>query len=169
MDSPETPIYQLLVDHFLDDDTLHYADEKIAYDGEPSEHMAPLNEAARVRMRAMLDRLDESSQRMAALVGRPHTGRLTDLADLIAQAASDQKILAERAQTDIIRRAMPTVPDKPTPARPDMVPLADRRRATLAKTTVRSTTPPPKQVRGVEPIHRTGMDRLTEKAPIEGG
>jgi hypothetical protein len=166
----DTPVYQLLTDHFLDDDTLHYAGEQIAYDGEPSEHMAPLNDAARTRMRAMLDHLDECAREKAALVGRPYRGRLTDVADLLAQAAQDQKILQERAQTETIRRAMPVVPDKPAPPTPATASLSDRRRAALAKTTVRASVPPqqPKRGPGVEPIHRPGMDRLTEKAPVEG-
>lgn len=167
----DTPVYQLLADHFLDDDTLHYSGEQIAYDGEPSEHMAPLNEAAQKRMRVMLDRLDAAAREKAELVGRPYRGRLTDLGDLVAQAQSDAKVLQERAQQETIRRAMPVAPDpnKPTPVRPDMVPLADRRRATLAKTTVRHTAPPNQQKRGPgDPIHRPGRDQLTEKAPMEG-
>ena len=166
---PQTvPVYKLLVDHFLDDDTLHYADETIAYEGMPSEHMAPLNEAAEVRMRAMLDALDDEARRKAEMVGRPYRGRLTDLGAIIEQATRDEKVLAERAQTEIVRRAMPVVPDKPAPARPDMEPLAIRKQKTLEKSSVRGMIAPGQKQREVQAIHRPGHDRLSEKAPIEG-
>lgn len=168
--SQDTPVYQLLCNHFLDDDTLHYEGEQIAYDGEPSEHMAPLNKAAEIRMRAMLDRLDAAAREKAELVGRPYRGRLTDLGDLIAQATTDQKVLQERATQETIRRAMPVVPDKPAPVRPDMEPLAIRKQKTQLKTKVRAFGQPVAKGRAttVESIHRTGPDKLTEKAPLEG-
>lgn len=167
--SKETPVYELLAEHFMDNDTLYPAGSQIAYEGPPSEHMAPLNEAARVRMQAMLDELDEKARQKADLVGRPYRGRMTDLGDLIAQAQSDAKILQDRAQTETIKRALPTVPTGPVPVRPDMVPLADRRRAALAKSKVRASSPPGKVARApTEPIHRMGRDQLTEKAPMEG-
>lgn len=165
----DVPVYKLLVDHFLDDDTLHYADETIAYEGMPSEHMAPLNETAKVRMRAMLDSLDDEARRTADLVGKPFRGRLNDLGEMIAMAAAVQNKNAEKAQVETVRRAMPVVPDGPVPARPDMVPMAVRRQQTMDKSSVKGVVAPgAKPVQRVEANHRPGHDRLSEKAPIEG-
>ena len=168
--SDDTPIYELVADAFLDDDTLHKAGEQIAYLGSPNEHMAPLNRAAEVRMREMLDHLEQCAMEKAQLVGRKYTGRLTDLGDIIAQATQDQKTLAERASAEAIKRAMPQpLSDKPVVGVQSQKTLDQRRQDTAAKTTVKAYGQPVQKGRAIqEPIHKMGGDRLTEKAPLEG-
>src|SRR5262245_34844175 len=164
---PKVPIYQLLVPHFLDDDSYHEANEQMAAEGEPSEHMAPLNEAARQRCQAMLDRLDAEAKKMADLVGRPYRGRLNDLGDLIAQSTADAKILRDRAEA--AKRQIPTVPTEAIPMQPALVPLAVRRQRTLAKSGVKgSRKAPPQNTRPVQrPIHEMTTENRVQ-APLQG-
>lgn len=100
----DKPVYQLLADCFLDDDTLHREGEQIIYPGTPNEHMAPLNEAAKQRMVAYQSHLDDCAREKAELMGRPFRGRLGDWQDTVAQVRADAEVLA--------KRQMPTVPDK---------------------------------------------------------
>ena len=164
------PVYQLLADAFLDDDTLHLQGEMVAYEGPPNEHMAPLNDLAKARMQKMMDHLERCAMEKAELVGRKYTGRLTDLGDLIMQATSDAKVLQERAQTEAIKRAMPQpLSATPTPGLPTQKPLAIRKQEIDAKTTVKSYGNTVRQGRAApEPIHKAGQDRLTGNAPLEG-
>lgn len=98
----DKPVYQLLADCFLDDDTLHREGEQIIYPGTPNEHMAPLNESARQRMLAYQKHLDDCAREKAELMGRPFKGRLADWQDTVAQVRADTEVLA--------KREMPKVP-----------------------------------------------------------
>ena len=167
--SQDTPIYQLLAPAFLDNDTWYPEGMEIAYEGPPNEHMAPMNEAARVRMQAMLDHLDECAREQAQLVGRPYKGRLTDLGELIAQASQDAKVLQQREQAEVVKRAMPQpLTDTPAPGLPTMKPLAIRKQEADAKSSVKAFGAPVAKGRATEVLHKMGQDRLTEKAPIQG-
>jgi len=164
------PVYQLLANALREYDTLHMEGEIVAYEGSPNEHMAPLNEPAKARMSVMMAHLDDCAREKAELVGRKYTGRLNDLGDLIAQVQSDAKVLAQREQTDVIKRAMPQpLTGTPTPGLPTQKPLAIRKQEIDAKSTVKSFGNTVNKGRAVpETIHKTGQDRLTEKAPLEG-
>jgi hypothetical protein len=167
--SQNTPVYQLLAPAYLDDDTYHVEGETIAYEGEPNEHMAPLNEPARIRMRTMLDHLEQCAREKAEFVGRKYTGRLTDLGDLIAEASRDAKSLAQREQAEAIKRAMPLpMTGPPAPGLPSQKPLSVRKQETDARSSVKAFGAPVQKGRATEVMHKIGQDRLTEKAPLEG-
>lgn len=93
---PGTPVYRLLKDCFMEDDTLHPEDEEIAYVGTPNEWMEPLNEPARVKMTAYLEYLDDCQRAVDAKAGREFTGRLTDLGDILARVRGDTKAEVEQ-------------------------------------------------------------------------
>ena len=86
-----TPVYRLLKDHYMEDDTMHPEDEVIAFTGTPTEWMEPLNDPARNVMRTYIQFLDKCAEDAAIKAGRPFSGRITDLGDQIAQAMNDAR------------------------------------------------------------------------------
>lgn len=74
---PERPAYRVLdVSGFYgDDDTLYMEGAEIEFDGEPCVEMEPLNQAAQVKMEALLQKLDDAGRAAAEKAGRPYVGR----------------------------------------------------------------------------------------------
>lgn len=101
-----TPVYRLLTACYLEDDTVHGEDEEVAYLGVPNEWMEPLNEPAREKMQEYLTHLDQCAERAANAKGRPYTGRLTDIGDVLAQALSDARGTATRENTLAVKSDM---------------------------------------------------------------
>lgn len=69
---------------FSDNDTLYLVDSngepaEIYYDGEPNEELEPLNELARQRLTAHLDKLDALGKAASEKLGRPYVGRPRNL------------------------------------------------------------------------------------------
>lgn len=149
-DLPEdTPIYELLKDCYMEDDTLHPEGEQIAYTGTPNEFMEPLNEAARLKMRTYLDYLDDCGRKAAEKFGRVYTGRITDLGDQIAQAMGDA-----RAEAQSMPIAMPKKRD--IPQRPDLATPAQRK---LKPSKLLASRPvPPEGPRQAVPISVQGKN-----------
>lgn len=90
---PERPAYRVLdvAGFFGDDDTLYTEGAEIVFDGEPAVEMEPLNEAARVKMIALLEKLDEEGRKVAEKLGRPYTGRPRTLEGGLALASAIQR------------------------------------------------------------------------------
>jgi len=91
--APERPAYRVLdvAGFFGDDDTLYPEGSEIFFDGEPSVEMEPLNEAARVKMIALLEKLEEKGREAAEKAGRPYTGRPRSLEGGLALASAIQR------------------------------------------------------------------------------
>lgn len=89
----ERPAYRVLdvAGFFGDDDTLYAEGAEIYFDGEPSIEMEPLNEPARVKMIALLERLDDEGRKAAEKAGRPYTGRPRNLEGALALATAVQR------------------------------------------------------------------------------
>ena len=156
----DKPVYQLLADCFLDDDTLHREGEQIIYPGTPNENMAPLNKVAEERMAAYQAHLDECAAEKAALMGRPFRGRLADWQDTVAQVREDAAVLA--------KRTMPTVPKEATPLTgvAGNTLQARREKAEASGVKVAGTADRPSGRPDAQPIHRERG--LTQSPPIGG-
>lgn len=89
----DVPAYEQLNPQgfFADDCTLYPEGEVLVWDGTPNEYMKPLNAPARERMEAFLKELDGGAMAVAKKYDRPYTGRITDLADQVAQGMADAK------------------------------------------------------------------------------
>lgn len=71
-----------------DDDNLYKQDEVIYWDGEPNEEMEPMNEMARVRLVAYLEKLDNLGRLAAEKAGKPFVSRPRTLDGAIEIATS---------------------------------------------------------------------------------
>lgn len=90
---PERPAYRVLdvAGFYGDDDTLYAEGAEIFFDGEPSVEMEPLNEAARIKMNALYERLDEEGRKAAEKAGRPWSGRPRTLDGALELASAIQR------------------------------------------------------------------------------
>lgn len=149
----DTPVYRLLKDCFMEDDTLHPEDEIVAFTGIPNEYMEPLNEPARRNMGVFLAHLDKCGREAAERAGRPYTGRITDLGDQIEQAMKDAK--SGVADPGKLNFTMPTKQD--VPQRPDLIPQA-LRKPKANKKLLASKAPPQQGKPTPRPIHIQGKD-----------
>lgn len=105
---PEQPAYRVLdvAGFFGDDDTLHAEGEEIFFDGEPCVEMEPLNEPARIKMEALLNRLDDAGRAAAEKAGRPYVGRPRNLDGALELATAIQRqemavMGAEKTKTSV--------------------------------------------------------------------
>lgn len=94
----ERPMFRITstAGFFGPDDTLYTVDDngnpaEIYFDGEPAIEMEPLNEAARVKYVAMLEKLDKLGRETAEKLGRPWTGYRRDLSGALEIATAVQK------------------------------------------------------------------------------
>lgn len=92
------PAYRVLDPNgfFGPDDTLYQFDEygepvTIYFDGEPNEQLEPVNEPARVKLNAYLERLDEAAKTAAEKLGRPFVGRPRNIDGAIELATALQR------------------------------------------------------------------------------
>lgn len=155
----DKPVYQLLADCFLDDDTLHREGEQIIYPGTPNEHMAPLNAIAKQRMDAYQAHLDDCAAEKAALMNRPFKGRLQDWQDTVAQVRADAEVLAKR-QTPTVPTEAPTL----TGVAGNTL-EARRSKARASGVEVAGSAAKPQRPEAQQ-IHRESG--LTERAPLGG-
>lgn len=125
---PGTPVYRLLKEWFGPDDTMHWEDEEIAYTGTPNEWMEPLNEPAREQMEIYLKHLDDCGRAVARKYGREYQGRMSDLGDIVAQAAQDAREDRQAADLGKKPRVMPARKG-PVPVRGDTVQAQASKRA----------------------------------------
>ena len=90
---PERPAYRILdvAGFFGDDDTLYAEGAEIFFDGEPCVEMEPLNEAARIKMNILLERLDDEGRKAAEKAGRPWAGRPRTLDGALELASAIQR------------------------------------------------------------------------------
>lgn len=107
----ERPAYRILATSgfFGPDHTLYEEGSEIYFDGEPSEEMEPLNDAARRKMVAYLEKLEELGRQAAEKAGRPFAGRPRSLDGGLALATAIQRsemsvLGAKPVQTDIIEK-----------------------------------------------------------------
>lgn|SRR5512135_101917 len=149
----DTPVYRLLKDCFMEDDTLHPEDEIVAFTGVPNEYMEPLNEPAKANMRMFLAYLDKCAREAAEKAGRPFSGRITDLGDQIEQAMKDAKAITGDAGK--LKFEMPSKQD--IPLRPDLVPVG-LRKAKANKKLLAAKAPPAQGKPTPRPIHIQGKD-----------
>lgn len=91
---PERPAYRILdtSGFFGPNDTLYEYLDEIEFDGEPAEQMEPLNEAARVKYLALLEKLDAEGRKTAEKLGRPFTGRPRSIDGAIEIATAVQHL-----------------------------------------------------------------------------
>lgn len=106
----ERPAYRILAVHgfFGPDDHLYELDEEIFYDDEPNEEMEPLNEAARQKLGAYLNKLDSLSKAAAEKLGRPHISRPRTLDGAIAFATQLERdrmtVMSARKEVTSVER-----------------------------------------------------------------
>lgn len=60
---------------FSDTDSLYAEGEEIYFDGEPNDQLEPLNQIAKDKLVAYLNRLDDQAREAAAKLGRHYSGR----------------------------------------------------------------------------------------------
>lgn len=89
----ERPAYKVLdpSGFFGDDDTLYAEGEEIYFDGEPALEMEPLNESARLKYVALLERLDNEGRKVAEKLGRPYVGMPRNLEGALQIATAVQR------------------------------------------------------------------------------
>ena len=92
-EAPERPAYRVLdpAGFFGPDDTLYLEGAEIYLDTEPSVEMEPLNEAARKKMEALLNKLDDMGRAVAEKLGRPFVGRPRNLEGALELATSIER------------------------------------------------------------------------------
>ena len=91
--STDRPAYRILATagFFGPDDTLYEEGQEIFFDGQPNEEMEPLNEAARVKLKAYLEMLDNLGRLAAEKAGRPFISRPRGLDGQLALATAVQR------------------------------------------------------------------------------
>lgn len=91
--STDRPAYRILATagFFGPDDTLYEEGTEIFFDGEPNEEMEPLNESARVKLKALLEKLDNLGRAAAEKAGRPFVSRPRGLDGQLALASAVQR------------------------------------------------------------------------------
>lgn len=133
----ELPKYRILnyPGFFAENDTLYPADTEIIYDGVPNEQMLPLNDAAKKKMDAYLDGLEQAHR--ANMIERgmnPNIRRPRDMAetlDIEAQITKKVRVynaaegeipqmgnLNKNKKTEAVIEALPAAPrgkQKPVP------------------------------------------------------
>lgn len=89
----ERPAYRILdtAGFFGDDDTLYAEGDEIYYDGEPALEMEPMNEPARQRYVALLEKLDAEGRKVAEKLGRPYVGIPRNLEGALQIATAVQR------------------------------------------------------------------------------
>lgn len=89
----ERPMFRITATagFFGPNDTLYEEGAEIYFDGEPCVEMEPVNEAARVKYTAMIEKLDELGRKTAEKLGRPYTGYRRDLSGALEIATLVQK------------------------------------------------------------------------------
>lgn len=89
----ERPAYRVLdpAGFFGPDMRLWEEGSEIYLDGEPSVEMEPLNDAAKRKMTALYEKLDELGRAAAEKAGRPFTGRPRTLDGAVILATAIQK------------------------------------------------------------------------------
>lgn len=94
----ELPLYRVLnpKGFFADDDSLYPEGTVLNWTGALNEYMEPMNEPAREKMQVYLEELEDGAKAAAAKFGRSYSGRLTDLADIMALAMQDAKAIANK-------------------------------------------------------------------------
>lgn len=132
----ETPYYEVLSERGFwgEDETLHPAGTILGYTGTPNEQFAPLNAAARLRMDAFLDYLDQCHREKLRSLGRPESARPRDFADQVQQdnILVKERVYPQRAENvplltnqdkrkkrgrpaNIVSVTAPAKPEKPKP------------------------------------------------------
>lgn len=76
---------------FGPDDTLYPEGSMLYYDGEPNEELEPLNDMAKERLLALLEKLDQYGREAAAKANRPFVGRPRTLDGAIQFATELQR------------------------------------------------------------------------------
>lgn len=86
--SNDRPAYRILAIHgfFGPDDHLYELGEEIWFDDEPNEEMEPLNEMARAKLSAFLEKLDAKARTAAEKLNRPFIERPRTLDGQLALA-----------------------------------------------------------------------------------
>lgn len=108
--SNDRPAYRILAVYgfYGPDDHLYGEGEEIYFDGEPNEEMEPLNESARVKLVAYLEKLDKRAQEDAVKTNRPFVGRPRTLDGAIQLATelarSNMVIMGSRKEPTIVER-----------------------------------------------------------------
>ena len=71
------PAYRVLepAGFFSDNDTLYQEGDEIYFDGEPNEQLEPLNEVARTKLVAYIEKLDAQAKVAAEKLNRPFIAR----------------------------------------------------------------------------------------------
>lgn len=90
---PDRPAWRVLnpSGFFGPNDHLYAEGEEIYFDGEPNEEFEPLNEAAKVKLVAYLERLDALGRESAAKAGKAYAGRPRSLDGGLALATAIQR------------------------------------------------------------------------------
>mgnify|MGYP001545036509 FL=1 len=90
----ERPAYRVLdvAGFFGTDDTLYPEGSEIFFDGEPCKEMEPLNEPARLKMLALLEKLDNQARAVAEKLGRPFVGMTSTLDGALSIASDIQRM-----------------------------------------------------------------------------
>lgn len=113
----DTPAYRILdVNGFFGpDDNLYAQDEVIYWEGEPNEEMEPLNELARGRLMAYLEKLDNLGRAAAEKAGKPFVARPRTLDGAIeiatSLARSDMPIMGAKKEDRIERIEKDAIPE----------------------------------------------------------
>jgi hypothetical protein len=108
--SNDRPAYRILSVYgfYGPDDNLYQEGEEIYYDGEPNEEMEALNDIARAKMTAYLEKLDSLARQAAEKTGRPFVGRPRTLDGAIALASQDERnrmeIMGTKRDPNIVDR-----------------------------------------------------------------
>lgn len=92
----EVPQYRILnyPGFYGPDDTLYGPDTVIGFTGVPNEHMEPLNDAAKEKMTAYLNGLDQAHRAKMAAWGRdPNSPRPRDLSDIIDENRPQREVV----------------------------------------------------------------------------
>lgn len=94
----EQPRYLILntPGFFAEDDTLYPQGTEIVYLGTPNEHMQPLNEPARAKVKENEEFLDRCYREKAQMRGREAGPRPRDLAEASAEDSADARESARR-------------------------------------------------------------------------
>lgn len=138
----EQPRYRILntPGFFAEDDTLYVQGMEIVYLGTPNEHMQPLNDAARAKVKENEDYLDRCYREKSELRGRLAGPRPRELSDASAEDMADARDHA-RART------VYPVEGKPIPVMGNMT-----RRRGPAKNIVSSKAPGAPKRQAPKPI-----------------